>query len=220
MDEAPVTNHQFVHFLNQNLSALTVAKGVVRQDDEIWLLIGEIFEGYTPIVFRNGKFDVSQASYASFPVLRVTGYGAAAYARFYGRRLPTLEEFDYAFGRNEKPEQTTQVDRGTADSVDMEKMHGTMIQGQEKKGELTSQNPVNRLSPVSNYPANEYGLRNMGNEFSEWSLHNITSGSEKLPADFDYVLMPEGVPRKAWEAFEQVGFRTAQNVDKSLMITQ
>ena len=220
MDEAPVTNHQFVHFLNQNLSALTVAKGVVRQDDEIWLLIGEIFEGYTPIVFRNGKFDVSQASYASFPVLRVTGYGAAAYARFYGRRLPTLEEFDYAFGRNEKPEQTTQVDRGTADSIDMEKMHGTMIQGQEEKGELTSQNPVNRLSPVSNYPANEYGLRNMGNEFSEWSLHNITSGSEKLPADFDYVLMPEGVPRKAWEAFEQVGFRTAQNVERSLMITK
>ena len=220
MDEAPVTNHQFVHFLNQNLSALTVAKGVVRQDDEIWLLIGEIFEGYTPIVFRNGKFDVSQASYASFPVLRVTGYGAAAYARFYSRRLPTLEEFDYAFGRSEKPEQTTQVDRGTADSIDMEKMHGMMIQGQEKKGELTSQNPVNRLSPVSNYPANEYGLRNMGNEFSEWSLHIITSGSEKLPADFDYVLMPEGVPRKAWEAFEQVGFRTAQNVDKSLMITK
>jgi hypothetical protein len=76
------------------------------------------------------------------------------------------------------------------------------------------------LSPVSNYPANEYGLRNMGNGSSEWSLHNTTSGSEKLPADFDYFLMPEGVPRKPWEAFEQVGFRTAQNVKRSLMTAQ
>lgn len=220
MDEAPVTNHQFLHFLNQNLSTLTVAKGVVRHDDEIWLFIGEIFEGYTPIVFRNGKIDVSQAAYASFPVLRVTGYGAAAYARFYGRRLPALKEWDYAFGRNEKPEQTKQLDRDTANSIGMEKMHRTMIQGQEEKGELSSQNPVNRLFPVSNYPPNEFGLRNMGNGFSEWSLHKTTTGSENLSADFDYVLMPEGVPRKAWEAFEQVGFRTAQNVESSLMTTK
>jgi len=220
LDEAPVTNHQFVHFLNQNLSTLTVAKGVVRQEDEIWMLIGEIFEGYTPIVVRNGKFDVSQAAYASFPVLRVTGYGAAAYARFYGRRLPTLEEWDYAFSRNEKPQQTQQLDRGTADSIDMEKMHGMMIQGDEEKAEQTSQNPLNRLSPVSNYPANEYGLRHMRNGFNEWTLNRTTAGSEKLPSNFDYVVMPEAVPRKAWEAFERVGFRTANNVERSSITTK
>jgi len=220
MDEAPVTNHQFVHFLNQNLSTLTVAKDVVRKDDQIWLLIGEISEGYTPIVFRNGKFDVSQASYASFPVLRVTGYGAVAYARFYGRRLPTLEEWDYAFGRNAKPQQTQQLDGGAADSIDMEKMHSMMVQGEAEKGALTSQKPADRLSPVSNYPANKYGLRNMGNGFNEWSLHATGSGSEKLPPDFDYILMPEGVPRRPWEAFEQVGFRTANNVERSLMTTK
>ena len=220
MDEAPVTNHQFVHFLNQNLSKLTVANGVVRHDDKIWLLIGEISEGYTPIVFRNGNFDISQASYASFPVLRVTGYGAAAYARFYGRRLPTTEEWDYAFGKNEKPEQTRQPDKGAADSIDMEKMHSLMIQGNEEKGESRSQNPVDRLSPVSNYPANEYGLRNMRNGFSEWSLHKTTSDSEKFSQDFDYVLMPEGVPRQPWEAFERAGFRTASNVERSLTTTK
>jgi len=219
MDEAPVTNHQFVHFLNQNLSMLTVAKGVVRHDDKIWLLIGEISEGYAPIVFRDGKFDISQASYASFPVLRVTGYGAAAYARFYGRRLPTLEEWDYVFGRNEKPEKTRQSDKDAADSNDMQKMHDMMIQGQEEKEEPGSQNALDRLSPVSNYPANAYGLRNMGKGFNEWSLRSTISGSEK-PSDFDYVLMPEGVPRKAWEAFEQVGFRTANNVERSPMTTK
>jgi serine/threonine protein kinase len=219
IDEAPVTNHQFVHFLNQNLSTLTVAKNVVRQDDEIWLLIGEIFEGYTPIVFRNGKFDISQASYASFPVLRVTAFGAAAYVRFYGRRLPTSEEWDLAFGRNMKPEQNRQPDTGTADSVDMDKMHRMMTQGQVEKEELNPQEPLDRLSPVSNYPANEYGLRKMGKGFSEWSLRSMSSDSGKLSVDFDYVLMPAGVPRQAWEAFEQAGFRSAQNVERALTTT-
>lgn len=220
MDEAPVTNHQFVQFLNQNLSTLTVAKGVVRQDDEIWLLIGEIFERYTPIVFRKGRFHVSQASYASFPVLRVTGYGAAAYARFYGRRLPTQAEWTYALASYAKSEQANQSGTGTADTIDMDKMHRMMTQSQVEKGALISQNPVDRLSPVSNYPANEYGLRDMGNGFSEWSLHNMTAGSEKLSADFDYVLMPAGVPRQPWEAFEQAGFRSARNVERSPTTTR
>jgi serine/threonine-protein kinase len=214
-----VTNHQFIHFLNRNLPTLTVENGVVRQDDEIWLLIGEIFEDYAPILFRNGIFDVSQASYASFPVLRVTGYGAAAYARFYGRRLPSTEEWDYAFGGNDgKPEQTRQPAKSTADSNDMEKMHRAMIEDNEEEEKSAPQNPVDRLSPVSNYPPNKYGLRDMGNGSSEWSLLNTASDSKKLPAD--YVLMPEGVPRQPWEAFEYVGFRTAQKVSQSLMTTR
>ena len=65
IDEAPVTNHQFVQFLNQNISTLTVARGVVRDDDEIWLLLGEIFGGYKPIIFRKGRFHVGKAAYAS-----------------------------------------------------------------------------------------------------------------------------------------------------------
>ena len=99
-------------------------------------------------------------------------------------------------------------------------MHRLMIQGEEEKGGQTSQNPVDRLSPESNYPANEYGLRNMRNGFSEWSLHKTTSDSEKFSQDFDYVLMPEGVPRQPWEAFERAGFRTASNVERSLTTTK
>jgi formylglycine-generating enzyme required for sulfatase activity len=141
-----------------------------------------------------------------------------AYARFYGRRLPTAEEWDYAFGANKKSEQTRQPAMDTADSSDMEKMHRAMIQGVEQKGEPVSQNSIDRLSPVSNYPTNERGLRDMGNGFNEWSLLNNASGSEKLPAD--YVLMPEGVPRKPLEAFEKAGFRTAQNVNRSIKRTK
>ena len=87
-----------------------------------------------------------------------------------------------------------------------------MMQNQEEKGDLATQNPVYRLSPVSDYPSNKYGLRPMGYGSSEWSLLSITSGPEKLPPPVNYVLMPEGVPRKPWEAFSRTGFRTARNV--------
>jgi serine/threonine-protein kinase len=133
IDEAPVTNHQFVQFLNQNLSTLTIARGVVREDDEIWLLMGEIFGGYNPIFFRKGRFRVSKADYASFPVLRVTAAGAAAYARFYNRRLPTSAEWLYAVGSGEKTEgQAPPEDMESGDVLDMEKMHAMMMEGQKK----------------------------------------------------------------------------------------
>jgi serine/threonine-protein kinase len=215
LDEAPVTNHQYVQFLNQNLSTLTIERGVVRAEDEIWLLLGEIFEGYTPVVFKKGKFQVSKASYASTPVLRVTALGAEAYARFYNRRLPTLEEWIHALAGKEKPvEMTQQHDLESMDSTDMEKMHNMMIQAQSEKEDVASRNPAERLSPVSAYAANKLGIREIGKGFSEWSLRGMTTDSEGFSLDFDYILMPEGVPRQPWEAFEEVGFRCAQDIDR------
>ena len=82
-DETLVTNHQYVEFLNQNLSMIRLERGVVRVEDEIWLLLGELIDGYEPIVFQTGEFKVSKMVYASLPALRVTVYGASSYARFY-----------------------------------------------------------------------------------------------------------------------------------------
>ena len=42
--------------------------------------MGEVHAGYEPIIYRNEKFHVSNPSYTSSPVLRVTGYGASAFA--------------------------------------------------------------------------------------------------------------------------------------------
>ena len=218
LDEAPVTNHQFVQFLNQNLSALTIERGVVRAEDEIWLLLGEIFEGYTPIIFKKGKFHVNKASYASTPVLRVTALGAEAYAHFYNRRLPTLEEWIHALTKQEKPlEMTQQNDLESMDSPDMEKMHSMMMQAQKEKEANAPQNPSERLSPVSAYRANKFGIREIGAGFSEWSLRGMATDAGRYSHDFDYILMPAGMPRQPWEAFEEVGFRCAQDVDKKLV---
>jgi serine/threonine-protein kinase len=52
MDETLVTNHQFVEFLNQNLSRIRVERGVVNVEDDIWLLLGEVKPDYVPILFQ------------------------------------------------------------------------------------------------------------------------------------------------------------------------
>jgi serine/threonine-protein kinase len=216
IDEAPVTNHQFVQFLNQNLSTLTVARGVVREDDTIWLLLGEIFGGYYPIVFRKGQFHVSKAAYASFPALRVTAAGAAAYARFYNRRLPTFEEWLYAVGKSENTEASSGPnDMESNDMRDMEKMHTIMTESQKKSETLTIENPTKRLSPVSDYRENKYGVRAMNRGFGEWSLMIKSISDEERLTLPDYMIMPLGVTRQPWEAFEEVGFRCARDVEKT-----
>lgn len=46
LDETPVTNHQYVEFLNKNLPVIKVENGIVRGNNEIWLLLGEVKEAY------------------------------------------------------------------------------------------------------------------------------------------------------------------------------
>lgn len=214
IDAAPVTNHQYVQFLNQNLSTLTIARGVVLADDEIWLLLGEVFGGYNPIVFRKGKFHVSNAAFASYPVLRVTANGAIAYTRFYNRRLPTYQEWLYAVGIGEQTEmESGHDDMASNDTLDMEKMHAMMLERQNKVDGPVTEGLEKRLSPVSAYRQNKFGVRAMDRGFSEWSLQGVSGLSEQPANDTDYMIMPTGVIRQPWEAFEEVGFRTAQNVN-------
>jgi serine/threonine-protein kinase len=216
IDEAPVTNHQFVQFLNQNLSTLTVARGVVREDDEIWLLLGEIFGGYNPIIFRKGQFHVSKADYASFPALRVTAAGAAGYARFYNRRLPTFEEWLYAVGKGDKTEvQQGQNGMESNKLQGMEKMHAMMLENQNRPEKSALENFAERLSPVSNYRENKYGVRALARGFGEWSLVRKSILTEEPLTPGSYMIMPSGVARQPWEAFEEVGFRCARDIAKT-----
>jgi serine/threonine-protein kinase len=213
--EAPVTNHQYVEFLNHNLSRIRVAKRVVHSNDEIWLLLGTVREGYEPVVFRNGKFELTNAAHASFLVLRVTAYGASAYARFYSRRLPTIEAWLYVFSNGLASEETAgQKGSGGADNIDMEKMHERMGQDQNKANAPVTKTQTNKLSPVSSYRANKYEIRVVPKGFGEWSFEDITSTSKEGQGESRYVLMPSGVPRQPWEAFEEVGFRSALSFAK------
>jgi serine/threonine-protein kinase len=222
MDETQVTNHQYVEFLNQVLSGLRVDGGVVRGDNgNIWLLLGEVMEGYEPILFQNGKFRIKDPMHAACPVLRVTAYGALAYAQFYGRRLPTEVEWLYAVsaGGSTQPSPSKQV-RSSSGTGQTEMMQSQVQQNLSKPEEYRPRIP----SPVILFPPNAYGIRGLNAGTGEWGVRNQEYSSGEPGGQTQYVALglvqpgtssgkkgslPAGVPRHPWEAFEEVGFRCA-----------
>jgi serine/threonine-protein kinase len=206
MDEAPVTNHQYVEFLNHKRSKVDIEKNVVRSDDKIWLLLGAVKEGYEPIVFRNGEFELTNAAYASLPVLRVTAYGAFAYARYYGRRLPSYAEWIYVQTKDSNNQKNSTASHSAAEGGELEAMHGTM-HGQKGNG-LSFKNEIQKeLYPVTNFPPNKYGIRGLSEGISEWGHRSLEEDPEYKGIEPEFVVVPSGVIRQPWESFEKVGFR-------------
>ena len=225
MDETRVTNHQYVEFLNQVRSKAYVGKGTVQSDGTIWLLLGEIFEGYEPIVFRDGKFYVNNPAHASCPVLRVTAYGASAYARFYGRRLPTEAEWLYALLEGSEPISGTSGSSseasgnpGTENSMN-EMMNRMMYEGSEApvpgSVDLSPMPP-----PVMLSEPNAYGIRGLDEKIGEWALWGKKASSGEKKDEIRYMILrgatagqgkgiisPSVITRQPWEAFADVSFR-------------
>jgi hypothetical protein len=113
-----------------------------------------------------------------------------------------------------------QFDMQSNETPDMEKMHAKMMESQNKADGSAAESLAERLSPVSTYKENKYGIRAMDSGFSEWSLQGASVLSEEPSRDLYYMLMPTGVIRQPWEAFEEVGFRSAQNVERRLVKTR
>jgi len=199
MDMTPVTIHQYVEFLNQNLDRIKVENGVVKGDGEIWLLLGEVKPGYDPVAYQGAKFHITAAQHAACPVLRVTGYGAAAYAGFYGKRLPTDVEWLYA------------LETGKPSSA-------------EGRAALGAQKNLPIPSPVMLYKPNALGIRGLDANIGEWGIEYLPDQSHKDSAKAEYVILgemfksslgksevPAPLQRYPWEAFENVGFRCVQD---------
>jgi len=213
MDETQVTNHQYVEFLNHNLSKIRMESGVVRVEDEIWLLLGEVKEGYEPIVFKNGEFKVSNVAYASFPALRVTGLGASAYARFYNRRLPTYTEWLHALGDGGlQKELAAHKPVDSIQEQDIESMHSQM-HTELQANALTEKKPLPKLSPVINFNPNSFGIRGLNKSIKEWGLLISQLNSRDKIRDAEYVVLPSSILRQPWEGFAEVGFRCVQEVN-------
>jgi serine/threonine-protein kinase len=228
MDETLVTNHQYVEFLNQEISRISIQAGVVRADTEIWLLLGEVLEGYEPIIFKGARFHVNKPAHASCPVVRVTAYGAAAYARFYGKRLPTAAEWLYAVNKGEKiGRRSAPNTQGSTVNGNMNRTMSQMMSLEEWEMadepivEYPSGEPPHFPAPVLLSPPDKYGVRGLDENVNEWAVKEVPStGSVE-----GYVIMggfrdngdknntpPRPLPRQPWEAFEEVGFRCVRSI--------
>jgi serine/threonine-protein kinase len=234
MYEAPVTNKDFVEFLNRVLPDLHVEQGVVRSGGNIWLMLGEVVKGYEPIIFRDGKFIVKDEVFALRPVLRVTGYGASTYAQFYGERLPTELEWLRLMKADTPPPQTAPNDasqsRIVPETTDwMEGWDERDRQRQAVPPGSTSSPPVQKSeshipSPAALLQPDSHGIRGLGKGIGEWGLRIMEDPSDpKLEQKYVILGGLKGstvetgnglsiVARNPWEAFEEVGFRCALSV--------
>jgi len=226
LDETPVTTHQYVAFLNKVLPRVKVDGGVVRGDGEIWLLLGEVRKGYEPIIFdfKGGVFQVRLDQHASSPALRVTGYGASAYAKYYGNRLVSEAEWFYAVTTGHGSREPSY---GTGTALP-ESLVGRMYDSNRAD---TSPTPsVFSAAPsipssVSLYPPNAYGVRGLNDNVGEWGIQMYPSSQDASKLDKEFVVLggplgrqdqhdpvPSSLRRYAWEAFSEVGFRCARSV--------
>jgi eukaryotic-like serine/threonine-protein kinase len=229
MDETSVSNHQYVEFLNHILPKLTIKGSVVQNEEDIWLFLGEVMEGYEPIIFRDGKFYINNMAYASLPVLRVTAYGASAYARFYGRRLPIEAEWLYALKEGIKTEmRNSGVPSESVGRIGTERwMNGMMgeMHNQPRKSTFEPQTSSLIPSPVLDLRPNAFGIRGLSQGLGEWGMRIIKDPLKDKLREAVYVVLGwprntsenedrglSSIARHPWEAFEEVGFRCVQDV--------
>lgn len=134
LDIHPVTNEQFVRFLK----AMGGEKDS-NNNDIIRLRDARIKK-------HGGEYHI-EAGYAKHPVIAVTWYGASAYAKWVGKRLPTEAEFEAA-------------------------AQGALSQAIFPTGDDIDRGQANYFgadtTAVMSYPANGYGLYDMAGNVYEW----------------------------------------------------
>jgi len=201
MDETEVTNYKYVEFLNQALSRVQVKDGVVLGDGRPWLILGPVYGGYEPIVFPRGRFSLQDASAASRPAVRVTGYGAEAYASHYGKRLPAEMEWLLAARRREDSPEKHPAERpipsaGTGKlQEEMEAWVGafrkeggdapprqgrsTLPEEQGSRDSFKDKGASTVPYPVLDFAPNEDGIRGLTGNVSEWGVRLPASPNAK-----------------------------------------
>ncbi len=205
MDETKITNHLYVEFLH-NVQGWVIRDKTVQKNGQIWLLLGEVREGYEPLVYKDGEIKIKPGA-ASNPVVRVTPAGAMAYARFYGRTLPNMAQWRRAFQAGMSPSPSEGSAEENSDSGMM--MHQT---SQIEEQKLTE--PL-RIRNVSAFESNQIGIFGLDRNVNEWTIYrpatqqiefHIHGGLGDLGREGSYL------QRQPWEAFARVGFRTVLNL--------
>ncbi len=134
IDQHPVTNEQFVRFLE----AMGGEKDAQNND---------IIRLKESRIKRSGGQLGIESGYTKHPVVGVSWYGAVAYAKWIGKRLPTEAEWETAA-------RAEQDNRRYPSGNEIEKHHANFFSSD--------------TTPVMSYPANPIGLYDMAGNVYEW----------------------------------------------------
>lgn len=144
IDRTEITNAMYAHFLNE--------EGNQLENGETWL---DADDPAVRIHYRNGQWQ-ALPTYADHPAVEVNWYGARAYCRWAGRRLPTEAEWEKAArGTDGRTYPWGEPDPGVVKvSCQDANLAGCGFDTQ----------------PVDSYPnsASPYGVLNMSGNIAEW----------------------------------------------------
>jgi formylglycine-generating enzyme required for sulfatase activity len=223
LDKTEITNHHFAEFLNEVKETLTVVEDAVKgENGEICLYLGDGTDSREQIVYRHDRVHLRDPRYAAQPVVRGSWYGARAYARHFGKRLPTEDEWSYAVQKGlisegvsggEGNKQSPEGESASATNEHMSEMM-RMMEPQENRTK-SNQTATSAGEPTSGKIEGDGNLK-------EWVVQaeGVTSGGS-INEQVSYpslVLWVSSGPtgehiskgfRYPWEGFSDVGFRCA-----------
>ncbi len=224
MDETKVTVHHFIEFLNLVKDSLTIEGGLVKHDGEILFFLGDDTEPREQISYQHDRFQLRDPQKAAQPVVRVTWYGAAAYAKHFGKRLPTEHEWAFAAQKEDNPKQVESDEnvtepgsmRGETVSPPDESSHMKGMESHHPEGTQTE-----KIVP------NPFGLKEMGENVQEWVVgvmggqkpeqrvknpysSLVVGKSTQITAEDSREMLKSS--RYPWEGFYDVGFRCVASI--------
>jgi serine/threonine-protein kinase len=213
IDEILVTQHHYLDFLNEIKEKLTIEKGIVKWNNQIWLLMGEGENPGGNIFFEHGRFHLREIDQAHLPITRVTWYGAKAYAEHYGKRLPTAEEWEYIFNLPTNPPPSTSS--GSKDSVSSGGVQDSTHKSMMPRHGVTESAPKSQAGPSAGKPlVDPVKLKELAQSMTgiigDWAQSNNEADAypsvviEKADKDAPTTKKL----RYPWEASAQIGFRT------------
>lgn len=190
-DRSLLTFHHYVDFLNEVAGDVAVEQDRVKKGDKILIYIGDGTAPTDQIVYRNGRFRLRNAEWAAKPVVRVTWLGAMAYAKYYGKRLPTFDEWKRLNRRLSDTEPISSV--SPPPPGEEPDLHTEMMK--RFNGAADEMHPGGHLAT------------------KEWLNVRTESGySSRVVAPSVNGKQSRPVLRYPWEGFSDVGFRTVMDV--------